>query len=409
MANRRQRTPVILVFQGGGALGAYECGVYQVLGPYLKEQLDEPLEVVAGTSIGAVNAAFVAAHYTGAEDGGARDLERFWTEVLASATVPFVPGLDAKTRAWNAVNTSLLFGNRHIFSPLVPAWYWFPPISWSSFTHFYSPQALRQTVRQALTQAGEGWLGAYPKGAVPRLIVTAVELETTKPVPFHNGVKDITPEHILASCSLPPSFPATIVEGRHYWDGGLWSNTPLPDVLNVLQKCPLERPQKDADNSYKAYIIDTFPQQIVDPENPIPLTNWEVGRRINEIAYQDKTRYDDKACEWVNCCIELYGLLEELSATEGLDASLKGRIEQTKRQWEKMKIEQRIYLDVVRIGRLSCPFEQISGDVDFSPDRIKALICQGKRDARAVLEVRPRQGGSRGEQASHRGSHSEST
>jgi NTE family protein len=409
MVKRHQRIPVILVFQGGGALGAYECGVYQVLGPYLKKQLHEPLEVVAGTSIGALNAAFVAAHYMEAEDGGADDLERFWTEVLASATVPFIPGSGARTRAWNAVNTSLLFGNRHIFNPLVPPWYWFPPISWPSITHFYSTQALRQTARQALTRAGKGRPGVYPKGALPRLIVTAVELEKTKPVPFHNGVQDITPEHVLASSSLPPSFPATIIEGRHYWDGGLWSNTPLPDVLNVLQECPPEGPRKDAGNSYKVYIIDTFPQQIVDPENPIPLTNWEVGRRINEIVYLDKTRYDDKACEWVNCCIELYGLLEELSAAEGLDASLRRRIEQGKRQWEKMKIEQRIYLDVVRIGRSSYPFEQISGDVDFSPDRIKDLICQGKRDARAVLEASPRQGDPRGEQESHGGSRNEST
>jgi len=75
----------------------------------------------------------------------------------------------------------------------------------------------------------------FPNDVTPRLIVTAVELETSQPVAFDSAHRDITPDHIVASGSLPPGFPPTEIDGLHYWDGGLWSNTPLPEVLAAVR------------------------------------------------------------------------------------------------------------------------------------------------------------------------------
>src|SRR5439155_17551248 len=102
MANK-----VILVLQGGGALGAYECGVYTALAPHFAEQ-GQTICAVAGTSIGAINASLIALRYQRDKDHGAGALEEFWTTELAAESIPFVPL--AKFQPLNAVWTNLLFG-----------------------------------------------------------------------------------------------------------------------------------------------------------------------------------------------------------------------------------------------------------------------------------------------------------
>src|SRR5436853_4724719 len=104
-------TKQILILQGGGALGAYECGVYQALAPRL-----ENLSVVAGTSAGAINAGLIAKHYKRQADRGVDDLTQFWTEVLANPSLPVFPGPGLWQR-WDAAWTSLVFGNPHLFTP----------------------------------------------------------------------------------------------------------------------------------------------------------------------------------------------------------------------------------------------------------------------------------------------------
>ena len=103
-------TRKILILQGGGALGAYECGVYQELAPGLDD-----LAVVAGTSIGAINASLIAKHCR-QEDRGAATLERFWKDILANPSFPFCP-IPGAFQPLHAVWTSVLFGNRHLLLP----------------------------------------------------------------------------------------------------------------------------------------------------------------------------------------------------------------------------------------------------------------------------------------------------
>ena len=354
-------TKRILIFQGGGALGAYECGAYQALAPHL-----DNLAVVAGTSIGAINSSLIATHYQTA-DRGAAFLKQFWTEVLATSSQLFFPP-SGVWRRWNAVWTSFLSGNPHLFTPRLLGslpWVFRAPVYWSE-THFYQTQAMEQTLQQYFEPYG-------PKAGDPRLIVTAVDIEAGKSQAFDSWQDRITAEHVVSSGSLPPMFPAKEVNRKFYWDGGLWSNSPLPEVLNVLQKTgPI-------DESYQVYIIDVFSQR-----GSVPQNNWEVSQRISEITYADKTNYDGKSCTWVNHYIDLVKTLHE--QVDLLPAGLRNQIEQ---EYTRICQEKRVHLDITIIQRAAFPneqAEQVSRELDFSPERIEELMSQGYRDAKQALE-----------------------
>ncbi len=257
-------TKQILILQGGGAFGAYECGVYQALAP----QLDD-LAVVAGTSIGAINASMIAKHYH-EKDRGARTLQRFWKEVLATPSFPFFP-FPGVFQHWNAYWTSMLFGNPHMFTPLITA------------TSFVSSRPMEQTLTRHFGSYG-------PDQVEPRLIVTTVDIQAGKLIAFDSFEEQITPHHVVASGSLPPGYPAKEHEGKFYWDGGLWGNTPLPEVLNALQSSSADENWPE----YQVYIVDLFPAQAMVPQNSL-----EVSLRMSEIVFADKTTYDTKSAEWV--------------------------------------------------------------------------------------------------------------
>ena len=149
----------------------------------------------------------------------------------------------------------------------------------------------------------------------------------------------------------------------------------MREVLDALQQAG---PTEDR---YQVYIIDLFPQQ-----SRLPQTNWEVWQRISEITYADKTKYDWKACNWVNQYIDLVKTLHEQA--DQLPASLRTRVkeEYTKISQQEKK---RIHLDITIISRSAFPDEQaeyISRDLDFSPERIEELMTQGYRDAAQALQ-----------------------
>jgi NTE family protein len=357
----REEPGTILVLQGGGALGAYECGVYKVL----SERLDD-LSIISGTSIGAINAGVIARNF-GAPDRGVSALEAFWHD-LAFPRFP-----DWGSNPWmrllgsfQAVATSMTFGNPHLFLPDL-----------FGGGAPYSTNPMRQTVAATM--------GTYLKDTLPRLIVTAVELEKSQPRAFDSAEGDITPDHIVASGSLPPGFPPTEIEGSHYWDGGLWSNTPLSDVLKAVRG-PHGPPPPQA--GYEIYIVDVFPECFVPPDATVP-TSPEVQARMGQIIYQDKTASDTSESEWVTRCLELYEILEAIppGVVSGLEASLRQRVENARTDMEKdeVDIKKRIPVHVTHIRRESLPYEQISCGVDFSAGRIESLIEQGEQDARHAL------------------------
>ena len=396
------RTSAILVLQGGVALGAYECGAYKALVPHLKEH-GYDLKIVAGTSIGAINASLIALNY-GEEDHGVETLESLWKKDLTIPSLAFpspVPVSDESQR-WNAVWTSISNGHARLFTPHVPGWYFVPPIFWSQFTHLYDPQEMEETVERYFKRASYYPNDCYgPHATDPRLIITAVDVDEGKGVVFDSLKQAITPEHVVASGSIPPGFPAKTIDGKRYWDGGLWANTPLRDVLYVLQD---EEPLTEKeDTDQKIYIVDVFPRR-----NPPARNIWEVVGRINEISYADKTRHygvgdlmnryarsAERALRHIELIPRLYELAKTLPPSE-----LKDLIEKEYEKHQELNEEKEtndekeeykelhkkhINLEITRIERSSLPYEGISRDIDFSSERIEALIDQGYKDAKETV------------------------
>jgi len=397
----------ILILQGGGALGAYECGAYKALVPHLKEH-GYDLKIVAGTSIGAFNASVIALNY-GQEDHGARTLESLWKRDLAipSLAFPFPVPVSEESQRWNAVWTTLLSGHSRLFTPRLPGWQFLPSIVWAHFTYFYDPKAMERTVERYFKSAPCTHDGSYgPRAAAPRLIITAVDIDEGRGAAFDSLKQPITPEHVVASGSIPPGFPAKTIEGKRYWDGGLWANTPLRDVLYVLEEEGSDDDflAKEMDIYQRIYIVDVFPQR-----SPPPQTIWDVLRRMDEITYADKTRYygvwdlmnryarsAKRAYQYIELVPQLYELSKALPPSKLKDLIEKEYEEHVKLSEEKELNKEReeykefhqkhINLDITRIERSPLPYEGISRDVDFSPERIEALIDQGYKDAKEALK-----------------------
>jgi Patatin-like phospholipase len=385
----------ILIFQGGGSLGAYECGVYQALAPWLRAN-GHRLYVVAGTSIGAINASVIAARFRDA-DQGAEALRNFWKSLSVKSF--YFPILAGENSRWNAVWTSLLFGNPRLFRPKVPFWTFTPPVTWSPFTSFYDVHPMEETLASFFRRIG-------PRHENPRLIVTAVDLQKIQAVTFDSYDIAVTPRHVVASSSLPPSFPATEIDRRSYWDGGLWSNTPLAEVLRSLRKSPSsDGPQAMTD--CLVFIVDLFAPGRGFP--PVIHQNYDVWALRDRVLFQDKASYDERCAGWVNECIELVrGMRNRLQSLPPdrlkLVAELDGFVNESHRD---LYNEKRLHLDIHRIVRSHPESDEISRDIDFSPERINSLISLGRSDTTRILAEIDRQGQDRPSPHSRPGSSSE--
>ena len=207
--------------------------------------------------------------------------------------------------------------------------------------------------------------------------MTAVDIQAGTLIAFDSYEERITAEQVVASGSLPPGYPAKEVEGKFYWDGGLWSNTPLPEVLNVLQAGHAAEMSREC----QVYLVDVFPSQGQVPQNAL-----DVSRRVAEIVFADKTAYDKKSAEWVNRYLSLMRDLE--SWEQELPPALQKRLAQEHEQVSDLN--KRAILHITPIKRSALPYEEISSGIDFSPERIKQLMAQGYTDARQELDVEAR-------------------
>ncbi len=214
----RDAPTVALMLQGGGALGAYHIGAYQALAEH-----DYHPDWVAGISIGAINAAVIAGNRP--EDRVAR-LAQLW-ETISWPELPSGPALTPWLTWHNIASNAeaLLFGQPHFFTPrplsplLVPQ---APPQEVS----FYDTTPLLGTLRRFADFS-------LINGRAVRLSLGATNLATGDLEFFDNWRQAIGPEHVLASSSLPPGFPATLADGTLYWDGGCVSNTPLDALVDA--------------------------------------------------------------------------------------------------------------------------------------------------------------------------------
>jgi NTE family protein len=217
---------VALVLQGGGALGAYQAGVYEAL----SEAGIYP-NWIAGMSIGAINAAIIAGN---APNDRVDRLREFWTQVTSdgpwpgagNACVDFARG-DAMRQLLNQMSAgfAMASGARGFFKArLVPPW--FHPPGTMDATSVYDTGELKRTLERLVDFDRINADGT-------RFSVGAVNVRSGNFAYFDNATHTIRPEHIMASGALPPGFPAVEIEGEHYWDGGLVSNTPLQWVVET--------------------------------------------------------------------------------------------------------------------------------------------------------------------------------
>ena len=201
----------VLVLQGGGAIGAFECGVVRAL-----EERSVYPDIVAGVSIGAFNGAIIAAHPRHATQA----LESFWHDVAA---VSPIVGDEAARQLWSSTLV-MLFGVPQFFMPRW--WFWGTPLqhAFAPWTSFYDFAPARRLLVQYVDFTAL-------KSSPVRLLVSAVNVETAQLDIFDSYVDDLTVDHLLASGSLPPALPWTTIGDRHYWDGGIVSNSPLDQVV----------------------------------------------------------------------------------------------------------------------------------------------------------------------------------
>jgi NTE family protein len=263
--NRPPFECIALLLQGGGALGSYQAGVYEALA----EAGIHP-EWVAGISIGAINSALIAGNPPGRR---VERLRAFWEAISDSPfnTPPsfrVLPVTDDYHRAINQIRAFevLLFGTPHFFKPRIPHPMLLPSSPVDAVSH-YDTAPLRATLLELVD------FDLLNSGST-RLSVGAVNVKTGNFVSFDNTTQKIGPEHIMASGSLPPGFPATEVDGEYFWDGGLVSNTPLQWVFD-------ERPRRDT----LAFQVDLWSARGELPRN---LIDAEV--RQKEIQFSSRTR-----------------------------------------------------------------------------------------------------------------------
>jgi NTE family protein len=215
---------VVLVLQGGGALGAYQAGVFQAL----HEHQLAP-DWIVGTSIGAINAAILAGN---PPDRRVARLHEFWDRISHADSIDLRALSDPQRRGAIQLQTwdTLLRGVPGFFTPRL-----FNPFAAGvavapEQASFYDTTPLRDTLNQLIDF---DYLNA-PGGT--RLTVNALKVDSGTLRRFDNRELTMTADHIRASGALPPGFPPVRIDGDLYWDGGLYSNTPLETVLDDPDK-----------------------------------------------------------------------------------------------------------------------------------------------------------------------------
>jgi NTE family protein len=258
---------VALVLQGGGALGSYQAGVYEALA-----SSDYKPHWVAGISIGAINAALIAGN---SAETRVEKLREFWRAITPTRCVAPISGLFNGANLLNGASLpfdlakqisamhTLLFGQTNFFAPRKPADWWFG----STPTSYYDTSSLKSTLERLVD------FDRINSREI-RFSVGAVNVRTGNFVYFDNAEIAIRPEHVLASGALPPGFPSVEIDGEHYWDGGLVSNTPLQHVIEYYPR-----------RSHLIFQVDLFPARGALPKN----LN-DVGERDKDIRYSSRTR-----------------------------------------------------------------------------------------------------------------------
>jgi NTE family protein len=390
----------VLILQGGGSLGAFGCGVFKAIA-----KRNIKIDIVAGTSIGAVNAAIISGSKD--EDPPERSLEQFWLELSDSFvdlnnTVSFsylsIPGLaeqlsrslysyypysffgrkkegenhqtisaneKIKIKQLRSFYSSAIFGNDKMFKPRWKPEYaisdpeYFTPQKW---TYLYDHSPLAKTLDKYVD-----YKKLSPTGKPnARLIITATNVLTAEALVFDSSKQQITPKHILAASGYPSyNFPWVEVEkGVYGWDGSLLSNTPLREAIDAS---PV--------NDKQMFLVENYPKRI----DVLPGNLPEVHHRARDIIFSDKTEHNVTMSKVITRYLqyieELYQIVEKHADHANLG---KEQLERIRYKYKKYKQERGA--EIKKIFHISRdePFPHMYENADFSPETIKNSIEEGE-------------------------------
>jgi NTE family protein len=336
----------VLVLQGGGALGSYQAGAYQALCHH-----DFEPEWIAGISIGAINAAIIAGN---PREKRVERLKEFWG--MVSSPVPWNPvtSSDRGRSLFNETSAALIatFGVPGFFTPRFPPAPLWPQGSRQSQS-YYDTTPLHATLERLVDFDRINDLKA--RLSVGAVSVTTGNFKYFDNFEFKKSGKKIGPEHIMASAALPPGFPSVEIEGEHFWDGGIASNTPLDYVLD-------ERVNSD---------LLIFQVDLFSARGPLPISLLEAAEREKDIRFSSRTRMNtDKNREVHNARMalrELIGKLpDDLKNDPSVEILCKAARENT--------------VTVVHLIYRSKNYESSSKDYDFSHIGMVEHWSAGERD-----------------------------
>jgi NTE family protein len=399
--------------QGGGSLGAFSCGVYKAL---VKNNIN--LDVIAGTSIGGINASIIAGSVR--EDNTDQLLEDFWLELSEAfididkispfsawnryidklqlpfefdyyhyySTLPITASIlagiketyssnriemEVKVKQLKSFYSSAIFGNSKMFKPRWLPGYalkdpeYFTPQKWTFlYDHFPIVETLKRYINYDKLK---------PEGnSNMRLILTAVNVLNARPLTFDSYKEQISAKHILATSAYPLyNFNWIKVEdGVFAWDGSLLSNTPLREVIAAS-------PVKDK----RMYMVENYPKNI----NTLPKNLAEVYHRARDIIFSDKTEHNIQMSKVISRYLDY---IEELYQT--IENNVE-KLQIDEKQLKKIRQKYKIYKqehgaeikEIYHIKREE-PHPHMSENADFSPRTIKNSIKEGEEKTNEILK-----------------------
>lgn len=367
----RSKVETVLAMQAGGSLGAYECGICKSLARH-----GVKFDIIAGTSIGAVNATIIAAGYD-QENGiseSVKTLEDFWLDMAENFTPSFFP---YKQRAYMAAAYTLTYGNARAFTPI-----WFiqgglPYYYLLNSPYLYSTVQLKETLKKyidfrKLNSTIKNTL--HDDDKLPRLILTCTNIQKAETVVFDSNNTDITIDQVAASTGYGIyGISWQKIDGSYLWDGSLSHSTPLMAVINASPKHPK-----------RIYVSDVFPKT----QEKLPGNMYESLHRIRDILFKDKSLQEIvKSSDIIKKHFKVMEKMHRILSTTKLEGSAKSEFEELQKEFNSIIEERgRIIDKIIHIERKEDPDHHfIFEDADFSSATIKQQIKEGEVDAEAAL------------------------
>ena len=342
---------IVLVFQGGGALGAYQAGVYQAL----HEAGIEP-DWIIGTSIGAINGSLIAGNKP---ENRLPRLEEFWRRLSHKSIWNSGSAWPQLTQSLSYLNT-VVSGIPNFFTPNLAAALGQNTVLGAEHAGYYSTAPLEKTLLELVD---------FPliNRCKPRLTVGAAHVRTSQMHYFDGRDMEIGVKHIMASGALPPAFPAVRVGGELYWDGGILSNTPTEIVFD--------------DNPRQNSLI--FAVHVWNPIGPEPETIAEVLHRHKDVQYSSRVaNHIERQRQTHRLRHVIRRLAEQIPEHERSSPAVRELV-----GWGCVT-----QMHIVRLLAPSLVNENHTKDVDFSPSGIRQRWEAGYGNAQAAIERAPWRG-----------------